>query len=282
MKYLILGSSGQIGSALTAYIRNRNEEAIEFDIVRSPREDLRLYPNPLLESLVQSCDFVFFLAFDVGGSVYLKTYQNSYDFISNNIKIMHTTFEILRKLKKPFVFASSQMASMSHSSYGLLKAIGDHYTRSLGGLIVKFWNVYGVEHDLKKSHVITDFILKAMEHGKIEMLTNGLEERQFLNSEDASRALVTLAQNYAVISREKPLHVTNFEWTSIFGVAEIIAKHFPGTKIVASRDTDTVQLAQRNEPDPAIQKFWRPSISLEEGIGKMVAYYTHLTNRKGL
>lgn len=279
MKYLVLGSSGQVGSALTALLRSQNEEVIEFDIVRSPKEDLRLYPNPLLESLVQSCDFVFFLAFDVGGSVYLKTYQNSYDFISNNTQIMHVTFEIVRKYRKPFIFASSQMSTMTHSPYGLLKAVGENYTRSLGGLIVKFWNVYGAEHDLNKSHVITAFILKAMRNGKIDMLTDGSEERQFLYSEDACKALITLAQQYATVSRDEPLHISNFEWTSIRDIAHMVAKHFPGTTIVASKEKDAVQLSQRNEPDPSIRKFWQPSVSLEEGIGKMVAYYTQLIGK---
>ena len=274
MKCLILGSSGQIGSALTAYLRAQGVEAIEFDIARSPDEDLRLFPNPLLESLVEASDFVFFLAFDVGGAVYLKTYQNTYDFISNNTKIMQVTFEVLRKFQKPFIFASSQMASMAHSPYGLLKAVGDYYTQSLGGLIVKFWNVYGAEHDLKKSHVITDFILKAMKNRKIDMMTNGLEERQFLNAEDASRALLTLAKNYTTVSRKEPLHVTNFEWTSVLDIAEMVARHFPGTKIVPAEEKDSVQLNQRNEPDSSIRKYWQPSVSLQEGIEKMVAHYT--------
>lgn len=280
MKYLILGSSGQIGSALTSYLRDQKEEVVEFDIARSPQEDLRLYPNSLLETLVQYCDFVFFLAFDVGGSVYLKAHQHSYDFISNNIKIMHSSFEVLRKFHKPFLFASSQMSNMVHSPYGLLKAIGDDYSRSLRGLVVQFWNVYGVEYDLKKTHVITDFILKAMQYRKIHMLTNGLEKRQFLYSEDACKALTILAKNYAIVSREEPLHVTNFEWTSVLNIAQLVAGHFPGTEIVSSEEKDSVQLGQRNEPHPSIRKYWEPSIGLEKGIGRMVTYYAEKLNGK--
>jgi nucleoside-diphosphate-sugar epimerase len=273
MKYLILGSSGQIGAALSEYLRKEREEVVEFDIARSAKEDLRIRPNPLLDSLVKDSDFVFFLAFDVGGAHYLKTYQHSYDFISNNTKIMDVTFEVLRKYRKPFLFASSQMSSMAHSPYGVLKAIGEYFTRSLGGLIVKFWNVYGVERDMKKSHVITDFILKAMKNKTIDMMTNGTEERQFLHAEDASRALHSLARQYSSISRDEPLHITNFEWTSILEIAHVIAKHFPGTKIIPSQEKDGVQLSQRNEPDPAIRKFWQPEIGIEEGIEKIIDHY---------
>jgi hypothetical protein len=42
------------------------------------------------------------------------------------------------------------MAEMSYSSYGMLKALGEKITRDLGGLVVKFWNVYGLRTDPKK------------------------------------------------------------------------------------------------------------------------------------
>ena len=134
-------------------------------------------------------DFVMFMAFDVGGSRYLKTYQHTYEFVSNNVKLMDNAFDALKETKKPFIFASSQMSNMSYSSYGVLKALGEYYAKSLGGLIVKFWNVYGVEHDPEKSHAITDFIRKAQTNGRIDMMTDGVEMRQLLFADDCCRAL---------------------------------------------------------------------------------------------
>ena len=70
------------------------------------------------------------------------------------------------------------MSNMSYSPYGVLKNVGELYTKSLGGKIVHFWNVYGEkDHD---KHVITDFIRKGFETGVIDMLTDGTEEREFL------------------------------------------------------------------------------------------------------
>jgi len=142
MKCLVLGSEGQIGSALCNYLRRNKHQVIEFDIVRSSREDLRV-PGAV-DSYVQNADFVFFLAFDVGGSAYLKTYQYTYQFLDNNARILQVTFDALRRYNKPFIFASSQMSNMSFSTYGHLKAVGEFYTKSLNGIIVKFWNVYGI------------------------------------------------------------------------------------------------------------------------------------------
>jgi nucleoside-diphosphate-sugar epimerase len=269
MKILILGSSGQIGSALTEFCKNKGFNVEEFDIVNTPNEDLRFEKNRLLYEKMESSDFVFFLAFDVGGSRYLKNYQHEYQFLSNNTRLMERTFELLRQLEKPFIFASSQMSNMSFSPYGLLKALGEAYTRSLNGVIVKFWNVYGVERDLNKSHVITDFIYQARNNKVIKMLTNGQEQRQFLHADDCSQCLLSLALSFNQINKAEELHITSFEWNSILKVAEVVSRLYPGTSIVPAVISDDVQKNIINEPNKNILKYWTPLINLDEGIAKV-------------
>lgn len=267
MKYLVLGSSGQIGLELCKFLRKKGEEVIEFDIVNSESQDLRI-PN-ILDSIISEVDFVMFMAFDVGGSRYLKKYQHTYEFIENNTKLTLNTFESIKKYNKPFIFASSQMANMSYSPYGVCKSLGEIFSTALNGLTVKFWNVYGPEHDLEKSHVITDFILKAKE-GKITMMTDGTEERQFLHAEDCSNCLHILSKKYTEIDRSQNLHVTNFEWNSILEIANTI-KETIDCEIVPSKEKDMVQLNKKNEPDTYILNFWKPEISLREGINKIIS-----------
>lgn len=267
MKYLVLGSAGQIGFELCKFLRKQDHSVVEFDIATREDQDLRV-PN-ILENYIQDIDFVMFLAFDVGGSRYLKKYQHTYEFIDNNIQLMLYTFKTLKRYNTPFIFTSSQMSNMSYSPYGVCKSIGEGYTRALGGLIVKFWNVYGPERDLEKSHVITDFILKAKK-GNVKMMTNGKEERQFLHAEDCSNALMILSKNYNNIERDKELHITSFEWNTILEVANIIKEDIP-CKLTPSIDIDTVQLNKRNEADPYILNYWKPTISLKEGIGRIIA-----------
>ena len=189
MNVAVLGSSGQIGAYLTDYLRKKGHFVREFDIVNSYHEDMTHIPNAFLRNVIMDSDFVFFLAFDVGGSHYLKKYQHTFKFIDNNTRMMANVFGHLADYKKPFVFASSQMSNMSYSPYGVMKRVGELYTKSLGGLIVHFWNVYGIEKNMEKAHVITDFIRKGFETGVIDMMTDGTEERQFLYAEDCCKAL---------------------------------------------------------------------------------------------
>jgi nucleoside-diphosphate-sugar epimerase len=144
MTHLILGSAGQIGSHLVDYLKRQGENILTMDIESSEWEDLRIQDNIILEEYLEECDIVYFLAFDVGGAKYLEENQDKHQFIANNMRIMTNTFELLKTYNKPFIFASSQMAEMGYSSYGMLKALGEKITRDLGGLVVKFWNVYGL------------------------------------------------------------------------------------------------------------------------------------------
>lgn len=274
MRVTILGSSGQIGSYLSDYFKKKNYEVLEFDIVNGEDEDLTKIPNTKLQHHIRISDFVFFLAFDVGGSRYLKKYQHTYEFINNNTRIMANVFQWLKEYNTPFIFASSQMSNMSYSPYGVLKNIGEMYTKSLGGLIVKFWNVYGVEKDYEKSHVITDFIKKGFETGIIDMLTDGQEEREFLYAEDCCEALETIMLKYKEFRSEDNLHITSFNSTKIIDIAHIIAGQFNligkyEVKIKPSLEKDSVQMDKRNAADAFILKWWQPKTNIQDGIANV-------------
>ena len=273
MRILILGSEGQIGAYLTEYLNNKGYEVLEFDVVNGRHQDMTVIPNAELHRKVMLADFVFFLAFDVGGSHYLKKYQHTFKFIDNNTRLMANAFGLIEKYNKPFVFASSQMSNMSYSPYGVLKRVGELYTKSLNGLIVKFWNVYGIEKDAEKAHVITDFIRKGFETGIIDMMTDGTEQRDFLYAEDCCEALETVMREYSYFTSDSNLHITSGVYTSILEIAQQIQLYFGGeekeVEIVPASSKDEVQKDARNISDPYIRKWWKPKTSVTLGIGKV-------------
>ena len=273
MRITILGSRGQIGAYLTEYLRNKGHQVMEFDKSNASWQDMTTIPNSALRCSISQSDFVFFLAFDVGGSRYLKKYQHTFNFIDNNARMLAGTFEYLNEYKTPFVFASSQMSNMSYSPYGVMKRVGELYTKSLGGLIVKFWNVYGIERDMEKAHVITDFIHKGFKTGHINMMTDGREEREFLYAEDCCEALETLMDCYDQFSSTDELHITTGVSTNILEIAQNIQSLFRSigkeVKISPSSSKDEVQKDARNIPDPYIRKWWTPKTSIVDGIKKV-------------
>jgi len=273
MRVTILGSSGQIGAYLTDYLRAKGHDVREFDVTNGEDQDMTKIPNYDLHARISTSEFVYFLAFDVGGSHYLKKYQHTFKFINNNTRIMANVFHYLEQYKVPFIFASSQMSNMSYSPYGVMKRVGELYTKSLNGLIVKFWNVYGIEKDMEKAHVITDFIDKGFKSGTIDMLTDGTEAREFLYAEDCCEALETIMEQYDQFNSNDELHITTGVHTTILEIAKIIQELFTkigkNVTIKSAESKDEVQKDARNEPDLYITKWWKPKTSLQNGIAKV-------------
>lgn len=264
MKHLILGSSGQIGTALCTFLRSKKEEVIEFDIKKNKKYDLRIRENKELIDAIDECDFVYFLAFDVGGIKYLEKHQDTFDFIDNNMLIMSNTFEEIRIQSKPFIFASSP--NYPTHSYGMLKRLGEKMTHDLGGVVARFWNVYDREHEEEKAHVITDFIRMAKEEKVIKMRTTGTESRQLLHGYDASRCLYKISNNY--ISKST-YDITSNKWITIKEVAEIVSKEFIGVSITQGLKEDLTETNSMTQPKWNEEFFGPHEISLEDGIQRL-------------
>jgi nucleoside-diphosphate-sugar epimerase len=258
---LVLGSNGVIGKSLVKFLKSIGHNVTEWDITIDSKHDLRISCPELF-----NYDFIYFLAYDIGGSKYLSNQQ--IEFINNNILIMYNVFNKIKEIKDshnksiPFIFASSQMENMNNP-YGTLKRLGEHYTELLGGISTRFWNVYGHEDYNEKSHVITDLIRGYKNNKCITLMTDGKEERQFLHTDDCARGLYTVHRFYDVLVYKKHIDVTNGIWTKIYDIALMITKE--ASKIQVSNKKDTVQ-SMKNEPDLYLNMYWKPEISLEEYI----------------
>ena len=170
------------------------------------------------------------------------------------------------------------MSNMDFSPYGTLKRLGEEVTKSLNAIYVKFWNVYGIERDIKKSHVVTDFVLKALKNKHINMLTSGRESREFLYADDCSEGLYIIMRKFNFFSKKKKeLHLTTCRRIKIIDVAKIIKKLLLRKKIKISISSankkDDLQNNKNNTPNRFFFKFWKPRYSIEEGIEKIINFY---------
>jgi nucleoside-diphosphate-sugar epimerase len=169
------------------------------------------------------------------------------------------------------------MSNMIYSSYGVLKRIGEDITKSLGGISVRFWNVYGIEKDMEKSHVVTDFIITALNKKKILMLTNGAEERDFLYADDCCHGLEIVMKKYDIFKNKNIIDLSYGKYTKIIKVAGIIKNLFKkkgiDIKVIRSKKDDQLQKNKKNTPNTYLKKFWKPKFSLEQGIEEVFNFY---------
>ena len=94
------------------------------------------------------------------------------------------------------------------------------------------------------------------------MLTDGQESRQFLHVRDCAKCFEVILRNYEAMP--SVVDVTSFEWTKVVDVAKIICEEVEVTKQL---ETDSHTLS--NEPDTFILEYWKPEISLEQGVTEM-------------
>jgi nucleoside-diphosphate-sugar epimerase len=243
LKVLVLGSAGYIGKNFTNHLLINKYEVIQFDIHDGRKFDLRISENQALRKSISQADFIFFFAFDVGNANYINKNDANYNFIQNNSKILINTFEVISNFDKPFVFISSQMASNNNSSYGLLKKLGEKLTSSLGGVNCRLWNIFGGIFPDPNNHVIYD-IISGAQNGKISLLTNGEERRQFLRMEDLCSILEGIIKNYPSLTKFEFVDVTSHYWIKIKELAFMISEIYNQIPVelsdqIASINSDT-------------------------------------------
>ncbi len=259
-KNLVLGGSGAIGSALCRHLLSKKEAVINLDIKDGfdlRKESLDNYKN---------VDFVWFLAWEVGGAKYLHAKKNQLNIIRNNTLICQNVFTFLEQTGIPFMFTSSQLAA-NDNTYGMTKLLGEYWTNLLQGQIARFWNVYGWEEPGERSHVIPDLILQGITKKEISLFTSGEEERQFIFMDDCVKNLCLARE-----SKLKNVHLTNGEWLKIKDIAHTIGNIL---NIPVSFGNEA-GYQNKIEPDNSYKDFkW--NTSLEQGIRIIIdKTYQHL------
>jgi nucleoside-diphosphate-sugar epimerase len=259
-KNLVIGSEGFIGTEFCSYLESLGEEVVRFDIKRTKKEDARSATLPLA-----TVNRVFFLAWDVGGSKYLYQTDLQRAQLEWNLALMNNVFGQLGLHKKDFLFVSSQLSEEGDTVYGATKQLGEVWTKVLGGVTVRVWNAYGrLEAADIKSHVISDFIYQALKRGKITMLTDGREWRQFTHITDLCSAFY-MALTTTGLKRTR-FDASSYEWVRVIDIANMIAE-MTGATVIAGTKIG-------HDPLPATNQGripgWLPTIQLKDGIFGMI------------
>lgn len=257
IKNLVIGSEGFIGKPFCRYLEKLGELVVRFDIKRSSEEDARFSKINF-----NGIDRVYLLAWDVGGAKYLYKEDAQIYQLDWNLKLLSNVMAQLQEQKIPFLFVSSQLAEEYDTVYGVTKRLGEVWTRLLGGVFIRQWNVYGpIEKSNIRSHVVSDFFVQAIENKEIKMLTTGDEKRQFIYIDDVCRAW-----HSALESNIKGVHdITSFEWVKIIDIANIIAG-LTGAKVIPGQKIGSTPITPIKGKIPG----WFPEISLEEGLKRML------------
>jgi len=253
-KNLVLGGAGLIGRALCSKLESLGHAVTSLDLrtgfdVR--KDSLEPYSG---------FDFVWFLAWDVGGSKYLMNPDYQHEILLSNVKICEKVFDFLHRTKTQFLFTTSQLSG-SDIAYGITKMLGEHWTYQLGGKLARLWNVYGWEVPGIRSHVIPDLVMMALRERAICLQTTGQERRQFIFDADCTDALVQFRK-----ANSDSADITAPPWVTIEQVANEIGRQL---NVPVSRGKTIGYDRIVNPEKPRIG--WLPEITLEEGISRVIS-----------
>ena len=258
MRILVLGSAGFIGKPFCEHLRAQGEEVVEWDIRSKEWQDAR--DGQLNSHLV---DYVYFLAWDVGGSKYLENHENDSRQLEWNTALMFNVFTSLKVSKTPFTFISSSLAG-TDTPYGVSKRMGEMWTHALGGSVVRLYNVYGAyEPASERSHVVADLIHQTLSSDKIIVNTTGEESRKFTHIDDVCAGLVWARGFYS-----SPC-IIDGEQASMKDVAEGIARFAGRVPVFFSNKPAKLMV-----PGNAGGRYLHPvRVPLRDGLERTVQLY---------
>lgn len=295
----IAGQEGMVGSALLNLLKKNN-----LKIINCKRKDLDLTNQDKVEKWFRKNrpDIVINAAGKVGGI--LDNSLNPADYIYENTII---SFNIINSslrngvkklinlgsvssyprksripIKEDYLLSSS--LEPTNEAYAIAKIASIKYCHYIKETYKKEFislqpaNLYGIgdKFDLSKSHVIPALlkkfhIAKIKNKKKVEIWGSGKSEREFLNVEDLTRAILFCMKNKI---NHSILNVGSSDCISIRRLASLIKKitNFKGRMFFNKKYPDGV--LRRKLDTALINKLgWKPEIKLEQGLKEYYEYY---------
>ena len=306
MTVIVAGATGLAGSAIT-----RAFEAKGQNVVGINRSVLNLLDARATQDFIQKVapTLIVDAAAMVGGIGANSSYP--VEFLSDNLTIQSNLMRAAHKANVPnFVFLGSSCIyprdcaqpikeeylmtgplEATNSAYAVAKIAGiemiNSYRKEYGTKWISLMptNLYGPRDnfDLAASHVLPAFIrrfVEAAENGasKVTLWGSGAPLRELLHVDDLARAVVLASEKY---DSSLHLNVGTGEDLSIKELAQKVA-HAAGFTGDIEWDTSKPDGTPRKVLDVSRVKAlgWKPTITLEEGIARTIAWYKE-TNARG-
>ena len=262
---LVLGSTGLIGSAVTAALTQAGHTVHQvrhrYDIdLRTPGTLQRRFNDTPI-------DFAFFLACETGEVDVSSSVHAPGRVWVHNVAMYDSVLPFLHNRRIPYLFASSMQSSLN-TTYGRMKLEGEKRVLAGGvGRVAKLWNVYGYEKVGLRRHVLSDW-LHACASGRsvIRSSTDGHERSQYVYVDDLARALVDMMAGFADLA--PVTDVTTGAWISMRQMAGLVSRTAGGTcHVQFSHSRAPVNTA----PEPI--NLWKVRQDMGASLVHMLAMY---------
>jgi len=145
--------------------------------------------------------------------------------------------------------------------------------------VVRLFNTYGPRMHPEDGRVVSNFVMSALTGNPITLYGDGSQTRSFCYVDDLIDGLVAMMNSDAVITG--PINLGNPGEFTVKELAEMIVEKIQTTSPMEFRPLPQDDPVRR-QPDITRAKeqlAWEPSIALDQGLDKTIAYFKDLVER---
>ena len=296
-KSIITGGAGFIGSNLTDHLVRIGHKVIILDnfvsgkksnLSHHKKKDVKIIKTDIsqsknLDKHFKGVDYVFHLA---GLAEIIPSIKNPKKYFINNVNGTLNVLEASKKAKiKKLIYAASSSCygtpkkfptsetdkiDLKHP-YAVTKFMGEELVMDYASLFrmpnisFRFFNVYGPRLNTsgQYSAVIGNFLSQIKKNKPLTIVGNGKQTRDFIHVDDLVFAFIKVIKSKYF---NKIYNLGSGKRTSINSIAKI----FGGKKKFIPYRPGEPKNSQANISKIKKELNWKPKISIEEGISKLV------------
>ncbi len=304
-RVLVTGGAGFIGSHLCERLLSMGDQVLCVDnFYSSTRENVaHLLPHPNFELLRHDITFPLFVEVDQIYHLACPASPIHYqrDPVQTTKTAVHGSINMLGLAKRTQarvlltstseVYGDPKVHPQTEDYWGNVNPIGpracyDEGKRAAETLFFDYWrqhnleikvvrlfNTYGPRMHPQDGRVVSNFVMSALTGSPITLYGDGSQTRSFCYVDDLIDGLVAMMESDVSITG--PINLGNPGEFTVKELAEMIVKKIPTTSPMEIRPLPQDDPVRR-QPDITRAKQqlgWEPTISLDQGLDKTIAYF---------
>jgi UDP-glucuronate decarboxylase len=310
-RVLVTGGAGFIGSHLCERLLNAGDQVLCVDnFYSSTRENVaHLLPHPSFELLRHDVTFPLFVEVDQIYHLACPASPIHYqrDPVQTTKTAVHGSINMLGLAKRTKarvlltstseVYGDPQVHPQTEDYWGNVNPIGpracyDEGKRAAETLFFDYWrqhdleikvvrlfNTYGPRMHPQDGRVVSNFIMSALTGNPITLYGDGSQTRSFCYIDDLIDGLITMMESDVAITG--PINLGNPGEFTVKELADMIVAKIPtrsAMEFLPLPQDDPI----RRQPDITRAKEqlgWEPTIDLDQGLDRTIAYFKGLTQQ---
>ena len=304
-RVLVTGGAGFIGSHLCERLLNSGHQVLCVDnFYSSTRENVaHLLPHPNFELLRHDVTFPLFVEVDQIYHLACPASPIHYqrDPVQTTKTAVHGSINMLGLAKRTKarvlltstseVYGDPEVHPQTEDYWGNVNPIGpracyDEGKRAAETLFFDYWrqhnleikvvrlfNTYGPRMHPQDGRVVSNFVMSALTGNPITLYGDGSQTRSFCYVDDLIDGLITMMESDVAITG--PINLGNPGEFTVKELAEMIVEKIPTTSSMEFRPLPQDDPIRR-QPDitrAKAQLGWEPTISLDQGLDRTIAYF---------